>query len=81
MVVVRRSVGKLHKFGNSIHTINSLLWNLFKSYIPWRHEGDRKVFYSDKLCYKIGYVSGADMFFIIQYMKKLKDLILIFYVF
>jgi GT2 family glycosyltransferase len=49
--------------GNSIHTINSLLWNLFKSYIPWRHEGDRKVFYSDKLCYKIGYVSGADMFF------------------
>lgn len=49
--------------GGSIQTINSLLWNLCKSYIPWRHQGDRGVYYSEKHCYQIGYVTGADMFF------------------
>jgi len=49
--------------GDPIPTIKSLLWNLCKSYIPGRYQGDGAIHYSDKELYKIGYVTGADMFF------------------
>ena len=49
--------------GGQIPTIGFLLWNLCKSYIPGRYQGDRSIHYSEKECYTIGYVTGADMFF------------------
>lgn len=49
--------------GGDIQTIKSILWELCKSYIPGRHEGDRAIQKSTDALYKIGYVTGADMFF------------------
>lgn len=49
--------------GGVLPTIKTILGELCKSYIPGRAEGDRMVTYSDVECYKIGYVTGADLFF------------------
>lgn len=57
------------KGGNHIHSggqipdIKFLLWNLCKSYIPGRYQGDGNIYYSEEERYKIGYITGADMFF------------------
>lgn len=49
--------------GGRIPTIGSILFDMCKSYIPGRYEGDRALSYSSNDCLEVGYVTGADLFF------------------
>lgn len=55
--------GKRIHSGDTLPTVKTILGELCKSYIPGRAEGDRMITYSDDECYRIGYITGADLFF------------------
>lgn len=48
--------------GGKLPTISFLINELCKSYIPGRYEGDETVFFCSQDCYRIGYITGADLF-------------------
>lgn len=49
--------------GGDIQTISSILRELCKSYLPGRHEGDNALHRCMEKHTRVGYVTGADLFF------------------